>query len=754
MNLRPFITTRKNNEHGIYLVVGTALIVLLLLLAALVIGLGFLSTSAARMQRVSNLVALAALENFSQNTELYQDRASSALDRANTLFAANPLPGFDTTFGGIGFAGDSATGGDLELGQWLIEDDGTTNPDPCSDSYPCFSPNPHPSGAPAESTANAVRVRIQNSNSNPLRFPLEKLFAGTSEQVEAEAIATIIQRCVVFVVDTSLSTYFSSHYVSPPDDGRIIRYGDFATQWTNIAPEFCGGLTADISDDVKVCSVPKWPGYDDSIPPPLPTSRLIHSELSVPFLRGSVRDADCDQDHLPMEYWWWCNLTETRDPDTGTPPDLKRRYQSDYIPRTVWYADGTSAEILVDSFIDDTYGQIHHPRPFGDFFLGFNAGLRKLNQQRSASDRSALLGMKGNIGGRYPIPASNGGRELTDNIGILIQITNLDNRGTITWRPDASSDPANAHEEVRPNFLDYGIYSLINDPFNAAAASKWEVNTNLVLALNTAASILTNECSASSQKIIVLASDGISTCSHDSYSSAPDSINQDDFDCAVPSLTAEQKYDFYEEAETQITEGSGSTLSVIDRLKEAEISVVSLISGEHLGVHFLNQQNVSGEYMDPAEQFALGGVAFDGGSSDIFDITSQCSSGPCDDQDAFLEGNGTGTEFRRPIAVLAELALETGGIFCPLMPQCDALGICDAGCTGHPTPSEDTCSGSNCCYVWQEDQQECRLASAHYSGVGNEQRCSTVGLDPGAQAARCVTQAIGGSPYILVAENN
>lgn len=744
MELQP----HRKAEQGIYIVLFALMLVFIISLAGLVIGLGYMAAGHGRFQRITNLVALAALEKFEQvrvtddaepQPAEYKYKADEALARANEVFALNRLPGFTASFGGINYA-DVEQGGRLTLGKWYKEQP-AEDPEECAGKYPCFVPNSAPAaGVPQE--ANAVRVELANTDDNPFDFPLCGFFGSCGRQLKAEAYATLIQRCTAFVVDLSASSYFSTHrlhrgtmaphgYILPGEAG-----------YSKLTDNKCNGLQKVAADEIYYCAA------DDATPdPPAPV------DIALPFYRlealktggldfaslpgdvaavSAVSGCHRDVSFTSKEQYWWCNMSREGKLNYASRRESEsfttRHYRSDYVARKYRVPDGLGGHVdkwmLVDSFVNPPYYE--GPRPYASFFHAFNATLRLLEQQASAGDKAMLRGFTGIVSGKYPVTADASEDQLTPDIGPMIQITNLKNRGTI----DKARNVIDA--EMRPNILDYGFYWLMD-----GWATDLANNSNHILALNEAINVLTNECPTSSLRTIVMATDGIPTC----YVTGGNQLSTTDpghFTCDSNRLQN------YYNAYWQLIDLTMSQ-SVLRRLQENQISLIALQAGDHIGLNWRNKPDPDGDPMDPAESYARGGSR-----NNTFDLSYACPghNWGCDPVYTYANIGLPSFLFRTPIGLMADLSIKSGGVYCPLMPVCGTSGkqppggICDS-----------CCGGGTCCYEDHDADSStpCKLKPAYRpAGYYSMQKCSLYHLDEGEQAAKCVTDFLGGSPYVLV----
>lgn len=754
-----------DGDRGIYLVLFSLMLTFILAFVALVVGIGYLTAGQARFQRAANLVSLAALERYqqaefnAQGTPIpYATRAAEAVIRANDVLSRNQIPGFQGAYEAI-TTGDDGPGGTLKMGTWYREQAPQPAPECPGGNYPCFIEGPNQQG-----TANAVRLTLRNSSSNPFSLPFCRVLGNCEKQFDSSAYATLVQRCTAFVVDLSVSSFSDNFIVSgvaPPYSYSAVINPDFPEPPPNKC-EGAGGAVG-TTDNISLCAL-----YDVNDP-------ASHVDIARPFFRAEdisplLSDINIyrgGRDFLtqtaevlrcyPSSYltgnaldrFWWCNLGRNgfySQRGLGERGGIKH-YRSDYMLRDYTVlVNGTweQRSMLVDSYVDGTrIGRNFYegPEPFTSFFHAFNSISRVLERQASPGDKATLRGFTGLVRAKFPHPDSmpEGSPQLTEKFGALAQITNLRNRGTINEFRDTID------EMVHPNHLDYGFFNLSSDD-----NSNPENNTNLVLALNDAVDLLQRECPGSSIRTIVLASDGIPSCSP----SAPnlnDSLDPDDYVCDPGSFGS------FMQAYNTLLASSG----VLGKLVNKQIAVIGIQAGNHIDPNLRNRYTPDGRFMDTREAYSRGMT--------VWNLVDGWSLGPASALDCQPGGNPTqchalalrysgypssGFKFRYPLALMAALSLGSGGVYCPLMPIC--------GDTVQPPRASapncsDCCSGEDClggalgCYENHDNDPStpCQL-KADYRPENSNTRCSFYYLSPGEQAAKCVGDFLLGNPYELV----
>ncbi|RMG45045.1 MAG: hypothetical protein D6719_00830, partial [Candidatus Dadabacteria bacterium] len=762
---------------GYILLTSAIIIIAILSLVALLTGAGFLLSNQARFQKIVNFASLAAMEEFSKDPSLpYRQRAQNALNRANELLAANRLPGISGNLGDLNFENANQQGdGTLKLGMWYRSDPDKDGPqDPCNGVYPCFKENTSVNDAPDDTLANAIRIEVSTDPfSSPLVFPFCKLFGRCAEKVKAQATAAFAQRCTAFVIDASLSTYSMTHNVKepfelisppaaqPPDGDGLFWDRDNLPQWyfdwlnavTNSewwkTPDChghsVGPFTGEFKpEDIYYCAVkPRAAGED-------PLSPRQKVWLSLPFYAAHrVSTNTC---HLPSFYttggkgnWeqvYYCNTLPGPRPAGNVDP--KVHYRSDYGVRNVG-SNNIYQQVLLDQFVSSDR-KYWGPQPYSSYFLAINAALRSWMSEYSAGDRAMLTAFAGKILGSFPERSSILIPKMTDNLAEMVQLTNLDNRGTFDRNGNSLT------QEIRPNFLDYRLFSLYPENY-----SDLEGHTNIILAFNDAIKALNDSCPASAKKVIVIASDWIPTCALKRWGSNPPdpaTTNYNDFKCGPQWYSFSRHIEAMEQlASLHQARWYQPEKSVLNRLIEQGISVVAIAAGEHIGLNFRNAKDENGNFInnfydlyskgfygfnrrrytaiDPAmyDFHPLGTLS----GCDSDSMYSNCNKEAFRNAGAPLPDDSGIYQYRWSQGVAADMAIYTNGVYCPLMPPC---------ADSEYVPVDPNNPGGK--QILKDEHRE----------QNTYESCALYKQSMAEQAAECVIKALKSNPYLLVAEDN
>ncbi len=738
-------------EKGAYVAIIAACTVLFLTLVAVVVGIGVVSTNKTHLENVSNLVALAASQGFTegnpnialtpasqQTPQGYVEKANYALQRANEILEKNPLRGSTSKIGTIYHEGaepqpDKA--GEIIFGNWYFENSGGDPCGPNAEDYPCFVKNdPAELQNPNSSAkANAVQVSIEGkavtSATRSLLCSIFGSYGACESEVSVSSLSTIAPRCTAFLIDVSSSTVYETHQDEFPNLSDWV--DGTSPDWPGNNP-FCNESPPEEEDppvfngmwsnDTKKCIRDNLTRKVGSPVYPLGTFGLSifgdnwSSDYPTKRWCGLTDIATNDQKT-------WCNLGNFRPtPIPGEKPDCTVHYNSDYREHDDTPFPAPWDNVLVDSYFYD-YESCWGPQPFALLFRAFNAALRAVDAQQSAADRMMLSAFSGGMHG-VPYPdESKMGEKLTNKLGLAIQITNILNAGT---HGDDPASPNNSR--VTPNYITYGMFPVTN-PVSGGPTSPRD--TNALLPIEKAIDVLNEECGKNSVKSIIIATDGVMSCRRNN----PNENSSD-----PSAYTCIKNYsNTYLPAERELISLDESKNSVLSRLIEGRIALSIIMAGEYLGMNFKNVKDGDRFIDDFSEAYARGyggmNLLFDADASNdgmlYFDISSEVPApGVPDDNQAYMNIGKPGYVFRRPLATFASLSMSTGGRFCPLFPRCPDPENAYEDHDGNPqTPK--------------------RLKDSFREGK-MYQDCSVFDMSQAQQAANCAVKALISDPYILV----
>lgn len=767
--------------RGIYVALASVLIIAVIALCAMILGLGFLASGSSQLQNINNFVALAAIEEYVRKAQdptatTYISRANYALQRANYILNKNRVIGTDPSkvLGSLSFPGSGTAGGVLTLGTWYTTRP-SSGPDFCTnlhptkaEPYPCFVPAPTPAaGVPFPTEPiNAARISVVSDSSNPLIAPLGKLLGNDRFNLSSESTATVVQRCTVLLLDTSVSTTADSHTINNLD---FLPLALAQSEATRLGASWPASLVPPPTSAPPQFHVlwPPNPGLfaykTDNIPP------FRGSTSSPPLNCGADDLCDCSEletYNKSRETMIWCQYakdakyTDRFNAGLGDPND-PAHYWSDY------QGAGASKGSYID--VPSKYGMVRvdrytSPEPLQTYLLGFNAALRTLQVQESAGDKVALMAFTGTI--RDRVPASG----MTADLNLLIQQTNADNIGRKGFDDQGLGFIT---PEIHPNFIDRGWFPL--DSTNPV-----EAGTNLQIAFHEAINALSDplQCPATARKAIIIATDGIATCHVDNVTNNNPYSNPPTCGTDLPIFNMSRQ---------NLIGEPGSALhqrTILARLISGKIAVTALIAGDQAGPNYIDRF-VNGRFIDFAEaqsmgygQGPLGMGGFPPAANHFFmgapllagnlpcHYTDPCPYAPpgtvnlgyacrrCVCQTATMNDSNNprpgfcfpnnwgstyayhraglpGVKFRTGNAVLGRIAFETGGTVCPLVPK-------------HPNPNAYCTNPSNpngpkiLCDAMRVD--------------GQAQNYALEDLTKAEIAAKCAQLTVGGSPFTLVSE--
>lgn len=735
-----------SKERGIYLTLVAVFGLILLGLAGLVIELGLLAVAQSRMQQVANLAALSAIEQYVRYepapgaTHPELSRREATRERANQILHANSIWGIDATKLNVELDGDA---GRIVFGMWYRFDPDGNGGISCP-KYPCFVP-----AADTNSQGNAVRLSVRNDSSNPFARFLGRIFGPETLTVQSEATATIIKRCMAFLLDLSLSSIADSH--SLPARGQIPTWLDEADPLRE-SPGFFG-------DPDPARHVHYIQGYNGGSPVYAPGEPF---PLPFPANIGLFAYVDppekCDYGVLTppaggINYsaLMWCSLLKHREVADYTEPTFNpKAYHSREDYRRIQTPFGQNK----------VYFDLHtRPEPFSTFLLGFNAALRSVYSQASNADEAMIAGFSksftySGVSRRFPQPQvvqGQGVRSLTNNLPLLIHLTNIENIGNLGV--DGAVEDAEP-----PSIIDAGIFPIFGLSADATA-------TNIPGAVSAAVDALDASCLPSDRKIIVLATDGISNCSQ--YGNNP--------------ISCGSSYLSYINSENQLLARSG--YGILKKLLERQVALTVLHAGLAVRPNFLKVRTTCPngsddcllDYDSALRRGFTSGIASNANMGAYCEVPGaessnqavSCASrvalspedspedcvsppGPyswsagCEYQ-AFRQLGEPGVVFGRPASVMAELAMRSGGRYCPILPILGQKSVNNTAYVDHD--NDEPANGALC--------RNCTARRLRYSALPADSTIVPYSLElrtPGEQAADCASLAAGGNPFILVEE--
>jgi hypothetical protein len=756
MLFRPSFDNKRS--AGVILILAALFLLVFISLCALGLGLGFAAYQRSNFRRAANASALAAIERFSQLRDAFRagqsDAAQNVENRAWEFLGKN-LPGGQQSTGDL----TQRFNLDITYGKFITREPAANVGVGCSDSctncvctngYPCFLSCP----GTAKANANAIQVKVSTKTGaeNEILVPLGFIFGKETFALSSSAVGMIVPRCTAFLMDVSLSVAQETH--DPSSLAAVRSYTDninpdhsYSINALITSPEY-NGLFAYRAGNVQTqtfdTATPGAGNWTCRVYSPRGVSDGSSGDSSLPALNERIR---------------WCSLRRTRgdttippwnlygtgflpanpdplavDPWKSSPPDLssypasssnyytKTHYLDDYeahFTKVGWY--------LFDSYVDNYYSG---PEPLNTFLHAFHSALVTLKGQQTNQDLVEAKAFTGQIRDEVPCHGSTGvdcsyrytgpKPALTNDLDYLIQITNIQNRGTFTRVNGLKSEASPATPLVEPNFLTHGWF-----PYSGGGAL--EGGTNIVHALREAIDDLIDpdNCPADYKKLIILATDGKSTCfsNNDGTSSCGSSADTD-------------YTNYYLPAETQLISswegGPYGTKSILEKLKESEISLTVMLAGDYIEPNFCNIQRDQRppEFLDILEAAQLGyswNPDQETGASPCSKTTKNFFvSTPVGGDDIYAYNNAgrPGVKFRRPNGVLGKMAMETGGLWCPLQDRDSPLSRYAEGIGG---PLGDG-----------------------YRLANEAQTKSVLNFTKPQMAASCASRAVGYNPFALV----
>lgn len=687
----------RSEEGGAILILFASLIVLILSLVGMAIALSFTQIDTLRVQNVSNLAALSAMQELGKNApdrplRPYAERVREALDIANAVVADNGL--YTGKLHPLFLAGDTpptSSGGTLEFGLWVQErgSDCSVRGACCPNNiYPCFVPNPTPATSqPSDTYATAARVKLAANRTYPLLEPLLRLFGGNSVgRASTEGIAVTRERCTSIILDVSASAMADTHRFA---GARL--YEDRPGQNPRTVITFPKDLA--------------YMAYDVNRINGLDCRRALNWTASNDY-------------HVEQS---WCNLKPSRS-SAGSSTDL--HFRSDY----------KEVQTLTGRMMLDHYTRVE---PLSTWLGGVNAALRHIRERSAIGDRAQVLVVGSSIADRVPSVG------FTKDLDYLVQLTNPDNIGKVDARGDWVRDP------VHPNWVDRGWISVRDGRGGAGS--------NFAAAFDVAVRDIEQYCPANAQKAILFLSDGFATEYIDRSTGTKQSIydynnkNKDLY--GDPARPRPNTYAFAENQilSPQVDLNDKRNNGFLADFLRLNIKVSTLAAGYIIRPNFINiwsseptAEFPSGHFLGIDEAIRKG---YNGSSNPpLVDDSSfvpntvpyaDFPGSPCHGRlyathECAIDyaGQDPAVLFGRPNYLMLELARRTGGKFCPLLKTLEEAQYIDHD-NNPDTPK--------------------RLKDS-LREHGSRLTISPEYMTSTSLAARCAIETLGQSPYSLAVE--
>lgn len=765
-------------ERGVTIVLMALLSVVLISLAALALGVGFLATEKSRITALGNVASYAAIDHYIQDPNDLADsdetaRRQNAVERANFILNQNHMVGADQPLGELYLSGESPpdnNAGVVRFGHYFRElpDDGSN---PCGNSsadYPCFLETD-------SGSANAVRVELKTQDDNQVKSPFfMSAFVGKNEYaLHTSATATLVNTCIAHLLDVSTSTVTDSHrpyqkLCASALLGCESIWGDAAIKVEE--PSILATDPADPDSTLSFSTASLFAFdatkvFEDPVDFLSDRTYVPASEVANPP-SGQLKDCSSGsvlQDNFP-HLTYWCSMYPNRaewEAVNGPAPDTMY-FRSDYELQFVFRGKRHSY-MLINKYIK-------RPEPLQSFLQGANLALRLIERMPTEANSGMFWAFTGVVAGRafpqIPTDIADADIALTQDLGYLTQVTNLPLIGAV------DGTGARIGAQQHPNLLDEGFFPM--DPVNIKTEAEADyAGANIPYTILQAASWLSNACDASTRKTIFLYTDGMSTCRMDAdFSATPPFISNTS--CAV---TGETPWSNYISSENAMMNG------LADLLARQGITVTIFFTGNGVEGNFLNVKDpdittcneTDNCFLDLNEAYQLGWRGVPKGSSGALPACGSTGVGSLFDCNNYrIKEDGTretltsgnedafkrvvlseeGVVFGRPVGVMGELALRTGGVFCPLLPTSTVDKYIDHD--GDFEPGEQCPAGTDaeCCQLIYDNHDSargktpCRLKNSQRA-AGSFQREALDYAPMGLQAALCAQRSVEANPYIL-----
>jgi hypothetical protein len=809
------VVPKRKSEAGMVIVMMALLSVVLLSLIGFALGIGFLATERSRLHTIGNLTALAAIDQYirlSPEDNAEADRRTATVARANFVVSKNKLIGTSSPLGDLGNSTPD-DGGVIRFGNFFRKDPGS---DPCSGVYPCFK-EAATSGA---GNAVQVNLQNQSDN-KIVRPLAGFLSAQKEFQLDTTSYATLVNTCVGHLMDASVSvtagtnTPFTNAGVcavdapcnecTANDTGKCFHSNAGILLLDPIVSETDSTGTYNFSTaslfayDAKKIFI----GGD-------PANGMIDCTSTADSDSNSIFDGIDNINANFPDLLYWCNMHPSRadyelnwagDGTTPQPAPAGMMFRSDYEYQKVFRGKRKAFDSGGNE-IESSYMMVNKkvkPTPMQEFLLGANMALRIGERLPSESNKGFFWAFTGEVLNRaepqrYETGTTNDKISgstadlktlVTANLAYLTQLTNMDILGGLASDDGSPGGLATIEgvpdtNQQHPNLLDSGFFPMAAarvppgvDPTLAA--------TNPILVLYEAARVLNTACDLSARRSIFLYTDGIGTCEYmpaeftSEVTTASNCLSKSDGGVE----TAWPNYEHYEYALLKV---------LIPYFQDLGLSVHVILDGPHVAPNYINREDPnhpdstasggsgcssSSDYncfvdFNSASQAGYQGMQAGADKStlnvcdttkSLFGCASSDRNGVNDDRQAFLDSLSgySNVTFGRATAVMGELAMKTGGQFCPLMNPGPVGDYIDHDGDYPPNTPSTGCSlatAAECCQnifsgaTEAEGRTPCRLKNTERTKDAVENR-SVEFLPKSYQAAICAQRALATSPFLM-----
>jgi Putative Flp pilus-assembly TadE/G-like len=723
------------NQHGIIIPLFSLLLIVFLAFLGLLVGGGSLLLNKIRLDKVANLSALAAIESYMKlendiknplgKEELVRKKIDEGLRAAKNILIKNSflLSTKDITELKLHADDGSDYISQLRFGLWLDEE-----PEKCplSSGCSCDKIKGITPRKPCFISLNFDQIVHENVNVNAAEIAAKTPedawyapFAGVFNRSglfsgEAKAVAKVQDRCTVFAVDISSSSFADTHmfvggYVSvannPNGSPNLVMANPY---WLLGSPgNYAIGTPTDTTPpNLKTinneydCVAPAPP-----VPPGLP-----------PGMQRNITPG-------LTNYAYWCEMRATRGADCADGAiklNCPNHFRSDYDKFLTPHG-----EYYIDIF--------RSPEPLTSIMLSINSGLRTIQRNLTSVDRFALIPFSDV---EYsPIPHTG----MTRDLSFMIDMTDMRRTG----KKELVGTNWVTKNVKHPNFIDRNWIPMDDRAQSPGPKS----GTNILRVLDNSIKRLTNSdfCPASAKKSIVLATDGVSS----QYYKVNPTTNRVDWNIPSPII----RWRNLLEAEDLLFRNFELEDNILRRLLLNKISLTTMLVGEIVQPHFINirREGTVDKFLSINEMAANGFRGFPDlqNSNSEYSLTNndfelpsylppefQRWGSPCH-KDTYNKGECTimsinanlpGTVFRRPNGVFAQISILSSGIFCPLNEPYRIGNYIDNSC--YDKQGNWYNGGVNC----KRNEWEMQTKSIF-------------GEEIGGQAARCVRKVLGTNPY-------
>ena len=385
---------RKENAALVPLL--AILVLPLILIIGITVDTGLVLNTKNQQALLVQHIALSTLSQYIKNISEGEVAVYDSIERARRIANVNitiidktlkdPDRRIADTFdsialGGMSEGGEEAHEALLEFGRYYFSEDMSDDEsNPCTGEPPCFV-----AGDPFADDNNAVRFSMWVPSGNPIRTYLFKLIGYEHVTHRATAVATLIPRNDVFLLDLSPTVYwdnFTPHGVKN-SEGKTIRGSRNIFSYQIKPPPHPDYIEEELGNELSTEEACGEGAYDSKRCPVDVSSEYQKIWQTKYFSQAEAEDEDYRPSNPDASWALW--------QDSGLDgPHPSFKYRDDYRAFAVDFESGP--KYFLTHYFGDGPQNISTPRPLTGILNAVYTGMKILEERTLSSDRLGIYG--------------------------------------------------------------------------------------------------------------------------------------------------------------------------------------------------------------------------------------------------------------------------------------------------------------------------------------------------------------------------